>query len=259
MRERPGGRWPRARAQVTFQGMPRRLPLALVSLLVLVACGRSDAASRLDFSARDESSSYMRSSGEPPLEAPVDPSAPSLDVPPDRALLDLSIGVVGQGFSATADRTREVIEAVAQTVRGGDGCEAHWIDHTPPTPRGDDGEFRGEGRLRIDVALADLSDTAARAARLDACVARLETADLGAGVHLRLSSALVTVDDPQAHGRALLKARLAPLHELAATIDAPPQYEPAGVRCRSTGAVSIVERRLSGVTLTLDFSCAPSS
>ena len=217
----------------------------LSALCVLLACGIAEPGELL--SGSDYGGERWVASPPPP-----EPDAPVLVVPPDGARVDLTVAVDGKDFDTTASRLRAAVETLTDAISEHEGCTVTWEDYGPPAARGG-GAFAAGAQLRLRVDLQGLVDTTARADRLDDCLRRVDAAALGEGVGLQRSAPVITLSRPDAHLGALLEQRLVPLRALGELANVPETFEPA--RCHSSGTVSVIDRRLAGVTLGLEFRC----
>lgn len=213
---------------------------------LLTACGVSERGEVFG------GSSDYRGERSEPTSAIAEPEGPVLVVPPDGARVDVSLSVDGKAFADTGARVREVVASLVSAVEEGEGCAVAWDDYAPAVARGE-ASFSGRAQLRLQVDFRGLADTAARTIRLDDCSSRVRGLVGDEDVRMQLSTPIVTLARPEAHLDALLEQRLAPLRALEERADAPLHFEPA--RCRSSGAVRVIDRRMSGVTLGLDFRC----
>jgi len=177
-------------------------------------------------------------------------------VAPDRALVSLESSIEATSRAAALERVRATADALR--ARGeGEGCAASIWSFGPIAGHGE--AHIASATLRLDIDLRGLATPADRQARIEACLAPLYDlpADTFEGLHLRIGEARVTVDDPSAHRARLLERRFAELRAVEAMADAPAQFRATGLRCTSSGQVSITQRTLSGVRLEVDFACRP--
>ncbi len=175
-------------------------------------------------------------------------------VPPDRALVRVEV----TAHAATRGGVGERIRAAATQLRADlavpGACEVSVVDFGSPRGAGED--WADTATLRLDVPLTGVADVAERFARVERCMQRFST--LGAvarDLELAVSHPLPTVDRPDAHRAALLERALAPLREVGAT-GGPAAFDATGVRCTSRGEVTITERSLHGIAMTVDLECA---
>ena len=177
-------------------------------------------------------------------------------VAPDRALVSLEGRVEASSRAAALERVRATADALR--VRGeGEGCTTSIWSFGPIAGHGE--AHTASATLRLDIDLRGLSTPADRQARVEACLAPLYDlpADSFEGLHLRIGEPRLTIDDPSAHRARLLERRFAALRAVEAMADAPAQFRARGLRCTSSGQVSITQRSLSGVRLDVDFACSP--
>lgn len=180
----------------------------------------------------------------------------AISVAPDRALVSLESTVEAITRAAALERVRATAEAL-RTRGEGEGCTTSIWSFGPIAGHGE--SHTASATLRLDVDLRGLSTPADRQARIEACLAPLYDlpADTFEGLHLRIGEPRVTIDDPSAHRARLLERRFAELRAVEAMAGAPAQFRATGLRCTSSGQVSITQRSLSGVRLAVDFQCRP--
>lgn len=182
----------------------------------------------------------------------------AITVPPDRALVTLQAAVQGDSRGAVVQRVRQVASALRGRASSNEGCEASIWSFGNTEGRGE--RFTSSATLRMDVDLRGLATPVDRHERIESCLAPLY--DLPAtfgGLELAVGEPRLTIDDPSAHRARLLERRFAELSAVAATADTPPQFRAARLSCTSSGAVTIEQRSLSGIRLTVDFACAPET
>jgi hypothetical protein len=178
-------------------------------------------------------------------------------VAPDRALVSLEMTVEATSRAAALEQVRAKADALR--ARGeGEGCSTSIWSFGPIQGHGE--EHTASATLRLDVDLRGLTSPADRHTRIEACLAPLYDlpADTFEGVHLRIGEPRVTIDDPSAHRARLLERRFEALRAVEAMAGAPAQFRATGLRCTSSGQVSITHRSLSGVRLAVDFACSPA-
>ncbi|MDP2309837.1 MAG: hypothetical protein Q8P18_27710 [Pseudomonadota bacterium] len=195
--------------------------------------------------------------------APGADGYPGLDqayrVPPDRAVLAVTINVAHESFASTASGLTTEVAALEQAL--GSHCTATVLDYAAPLSSGSP-QWTATAEVRVDIDLRGLAGVAERRGRIDACLATIEpllTPDgwksLGTGNRqVRRSVPVLAVDAPEQHRDALL-ARVRTGLAWAAAATGAPQVHPDDLRCVPDGGVTVGDRRLSGVVLTLDMPC----
>ncbi|MEZ4340809.1 MAG: hypothetical protein R3B82_29655 [Sandaracinaceae bacterium] len=175
-------------------------------------------------------------------------------VPPDRALVRVEVTGHGGSRAAVSDRIRGGAARLVGALAVPGACEVTVVDFG--APRGASERWTDTATLRIDVPLAGAADVGERFARVERCMERFST--LGAearDLDLAVSHPLPTVDHPDAHRAALLERAFRPMREVEGTTG-PAAFDPSGVRCTSRGEVTITERSLHGVAMSVDLECA---
>ncbi len=116
--------------------------------------------------------------------------------------------------------------------------------------------------VALTIDLAGLDVALARMERIEECLGRFRSLahdESLEGVRMRVGPVVPTVDRLDRFREPLLQRHLEPLRAVAALPNVPAQFDPLATRCTSTGAVSILERTLSGVTIDVDFTCTGTS
>ncbi len=181
-------------------------------------------------------------------------------VPPDRSLHSVIVAGIAPDPAAAAAQVREDIEALKTAVSDAP-CTIGVRTYAPPVGSYRD-SWRASANLVLDIDLTDAGDVLARMDRIDACRAALlpKTTDGNEDVNgdrehqITLHGGALEVDAPEAHLQALLGRRAAQLSAVAEVPNAP-QLHPEDYRCVPTGIVSLGDRTLEGVVLTLDLQC----
>lgn len=176
-------------------------------------------------------------------------------VAPDRALVRVEVTGHGPSRAAVTDRIRAGATQLVGALAVPGACEVSVVDFG--SPRGSGEQWADTATLRIDVPLAGVTDVSERFARVERCMQRFVS--LGASARdldLAVSQPLATVDHPDAHRAALLERALRPMREVEDT-EGPTAFDASGVRCTSRGEVTITQRSLHGVAMTVDLECAP--
>jgi hypothetical protein len=213
--------------------------VAGIAVLMVLACGSGGDVGSLSEGYRGKAV---------PSSAPL-PPAGAWTVPPDRALVPVSIVAPGDDFAAAAAALRGRIEAVASAGAAA-ACEVRVVDYTPPhrAPRG---ELQAQADLVADVSLVGLATVVERMDRLDACLTALRSA--APEDQRSIGAAELRVDAPEASFDPLA-VRFAADQARAASV-AGAQAHPEDRRCVPSGRVLVKRPRLSGVELELDVEC----
>lgn len=176
-------------------------------------------------------------------------------VPPDRALVRVSLVGNGETYDASRARLQQHRAAVEAAARSG-GCRVTLAEYVPPTVGGWRG-FQARADLRVEVDLREAADVDARVLVIDECLAPLSTLSSASAddeVAPGLSDVHYSVADPQAHAGALWARHAASLQPVSAAAGAPQQH-PEDLRCVSSGRVSVTDAGIAGVALALDVTC----
>jgi len=181
----------------------------------------------------------------------------SFRVPPDRALVAVTVGVSQPSFAETSAALSAEVANIQAALTG--PCTTTLMDASSPDQDGT--TWSASAELRVDIDLRGLPGVAERRTRLDTCLAALdpllttEWKKISVGTRIvQRSAPLLSVDDPEQHRDALLAQAAASLAWAAGAAGAP-QLHPTDLRCVPRGTVTVGDRRLSGVVLELDLPC----
>ena len=224
-------------AQVQFEAQPHAAPT-------------SSSRSSFDYSR----------AGEAPLDAQVAEADlhGRLRVAPDRALLRMRAIVPGATREATVERAPTLASTIEAAIASEPGCSAR-IEEMTAAHRVSDERWQSTLLYTADVSLEGLAGVVERHARIERCLGRIaEALAPHDGVELRVSAPLLTLDDPSVHRAALLRAAVESRAAVAAEIERAPlgpgvRLTPA--RCHTSGTVTLGERTLAGIALSIDLSC----
>jgi hypothetical protein len=183
---------------------------------------------------------------------PIGPT--DLVVPPDRVVLEVHLRSFSTSPSATSESIRLAAASLAAKLSRPADCRANVTNYGALEKHGDE-RWLGTATLELEADLREVSTVDARLMRVERCLTALEEASLEEA-EVRVGPPHFTVDDPARHRAALLAHALRPLGEVAEVRALPPQFDPLATRCTSTGNVTITERRMRGVRLSIDLSCA---
>lgn len=243
----------------------RHLPAAALGVLTLLSTSgcfsrRDEAGPDVDFGQPQRDYSLTKRGADPRPEASTLERRALLAVSPDRALTRVDVLMEASTYASARTETQAVADELVARIDAIEGCDARIDGSDAPVAAGREA-WRGSVAVRVDADLGGLSDLAARTSRVDVCIEPLHTLRDDGGdamdrAEIRVGAPWYTVDDPGQHREALLRVALAPLAEVAALGDTPPQFEARATRCTSRGDVSIVERSATEVGLTVDLECA---
>ncbi|MES2643992.1 MAG: hypothetical protein V4850_31170 [Myxococcota bacterium] len=180
-------------------------------------------------------------------------------VPPDRAVVAVTIGVTAGSVAETSSALTTEVTTLEQAL--GTRCTAAVLDYGPPTATGDT-SWAATAEVRVDIDLRGLPGVSERRERIDACLASFEPrlthenwkSYANSPRQVRRSAPTLVVDAPDQHRDALLERERTRLSWAAAATGAP-QLHPEDLRCVPAGTVHVGDQRLSGVVLALDMSC----
>lgn len=181
-------------------------------------------------------------------------------VPPDRATASANVEVRALDPVSAVERAQEVATHISGLWAEDPLCTALVVDYSPVHAQGS--ESSASFSVKVSAQLGGLGTTLARMERVEDCLGRFRSiaTDSGLrGVQVSVGSMIATVDNPGRFRAQLLQQRVEPLREVSELADIPDQFDPAGVRCTSSGDVTIHGRRLGGVTLGIDFGCTRNS
>lgn len=217
-----------------------RATVGLISVASGLACAGAPGERVTEQVLGDAAYSLGRGSGWAPPAVP-DPAA--YRVAPDRGLVAVAVRAQDDDPAQAAALVGATMERLTAALPA--GCTLRATDYAPPI----DGVATLSATL--DVAFPDPAFPA-RIDHLDACLAALRVDPQG--VQLAVGAPVWTVDHPEAHFAALAE-RLTRAQTAAASIIAPGVH-PGDRRCVPSGEVLVGERRLDGVELRLDVTCA---
>lgn len=231
--------------------------------LGLLACPLSrtdEQAANVDF-GHEPDYSLKRRSADPLPDAGTLDQRGGIVVPPDRALVRIELEVRADSYAAAGDRIREAGRVVIDRLVAEDGCKAVVVDYPAAAPAAQS-SWRTQAVVELDIDLGGKGALDQRMEQVESCMSRFEGLDSDkegplAGVDVRVSAPLVTVDDLDQHRQDLLQRRFAVLEEVALAQGQPPQFDAGATRCTSTGEVSIAQRSLAGVRVVVDLRCEP--
>ncbi|MGK7890852.1 MAG: SIMPL domain-containing protein [Leptolyngbyaceae cyanobacterium] len=239
-------------------------PIALGGLLLIAfACGR---ASSPPSSVAQSYAGLSRQSQTPPSPPHYDPANPRFIVPPELAVMTITITTVDESFAASTQLVQAKTQALLDAVTAGPGCSAQISDYAQPVQplgrylRRNAKQYISQMTIDLEIDLDGLTQVRDRLQRLDDCVSRIpefidEDGQEDEAIAMTLSAVLPTVRDATVHRSALLQQRFQALQAVATAQQPPPQFQPSDLVCTSNGTVSIVSHQLSGVELAVDFSC----
>lgn len=231
-------------------------------MLLFFACGR---ASGPPSSVEAQSRSYdERPHATLPL--PNDPAQRPFIVPPDLAVMTVSLSTTQSSFAASTQLLQDKADLLLTKVAEGEGCVARVLDYRQPIQplgqyfRWDADQYSSQIDMELNISLDGLASVTARIQRLDDCVQRIpqfedkDTKKDGA-IAVALSPAMFTLRDSNVYRDDLLQKRFAPLQAVADAAQPPGQFKASQTECTSNGEVMIVARSLGGVELDVNFEC----
>ena len=228
-------------------------------LFVAYACGRTSApSSSVAQSRSDYDSSRIQT------VSAQDPALQRFIVPPELALMTLSLVATEESFPESTQLLQDSAAAVVEAVDG-NGCSARMLEYTQPALSWGqsglyDGRYSSQIDVEVEVSFAGLNEVGDRITRLDECVQLIPefTTDNGkrdARLAIATSSVMPTLQDANRYRDELLQQRFTALQEVAAAANPPGQFEASKTVCTSDGTVKIVNRNISGIELDVDFYC----
>ena len=232
-------------------------------LLVIFACGR---ASGPPASSTAQSVAGGRESAPAVTPPPYDPAIPRFIVPPERAIMTVTIRATEKSFAGSTQLVQDKTTTLLESVNAGSGCMATMIDYLQPVQplgkylRPDAKQYTSQMVVELDISLTGMTDIGDRIQRLDDCLGRIpELIEDKDGddeaIAMTLSSVVPTLRDATVHRDALLQERFKALEEVAAAAQPPGQFQSSRTVCTSDGTVRIISHQLSGIELDVDFDC----
>ena len=231
-------------------------------LFLFFACGRASGPPE---SVNAQSRSYD-SQPAAPLPAPSDPARQPFIVPPEVAVMTVSLVTTQESFAASTQLVQEKAALLVTQVEEGNGCTARIVDYRQPVQplgkyfRWDADQYTSQIDVEMKIDLDGLNSVTERIQRLDDCVQRMpQFADKDTkkeeAIAVSLSTAMPTIRDASVHRDQLLQRRFAPLQAVVNTAQPPGQFKATQTQCTSNGDVRIVARSLSGIELDVNFEC----
>ncbi|MEM9213058.1 MAG: hypothetical protein AAGD25_01655 [Cyanobacteria bacterium P01_F01_bin.150] len=233
------------------------------TLVLFFSCGR---ASGPPSSVIAQSSRSDDSRGYAEAVVPNDPARQPFLIPPDLAVMTVSLSTTQSSFSASTQLLQEKADLLLTKVGEGDGCVARILDYRQPTQpagkyfRWDGDQYTSQIDLALDIDFDGLSSVTNRIQRLNNCIQRIpqfvdKDTKKEEAILVVLSAAMPTIRDASVHRDELLQRRFAPLQSVVDAAQPPGLFKAEQTRCTSNGDVRIVERTLSGVELDVNFEC----
>ena len=206
----------------------------------------------------------------PSNNPPVDPAIARFIVPPELGVIEGKIHSSATSFTKVAELLATNSDKLEKGIAQTKGCSYRMLDyqHLNPMAWGSqkslsskNKQHSGSLKFEILIPLSQAKDIQARIGQIDSCltaISKLELSnpeDKDTSINLSLSQVLLTVEDAGKHRQKLLEFKSQPLKEVASLSQPPIQFDAKDYKCASKGNVTVMDRKLSGIELDIDYDC----
>lgn len=197
-----------------------------------------------------------------------DPTSDRFIIPPEIAIMQVSIRATDRSFAKTFELIDANTEKVLQSINNTEGCQADLSDYQHPEEASSNRSYSSENSdnliytsssyLEITISFDNNNSVKKRIQQLNNClqaVPRLKSENKDSSISLNISKPIPTVKNVSEYRKQLLETKFSPLQEVADLSETPSQFNASDTKCTSKGEVQIVSRSLSNIELDIDFNC----